>query len=704
MTIKHCVRRLVLPLALLVCCLLALPARAETQTVRVGYVLFENYQEGGEGEYKRGFGYEYLQRLAYATGWEYEYVYGSFSELLAMLQSGDIDLMGDLSYTAERAKPIRFSALPQGQERYYIYTTDGQEGVDPDDAESLNGRRIGVTSNSYQYRLLLDWLAENEYRCTLVEYPGTAALVAGLHVGEVDAVVMTDMASSTGLVPVANIGYSDFYYCVSRSRPDLLAELNRAMREIQTIDPYFNVVTYAKYNTSALSNSHLSKAERQWLEEHEHTVRLGYLENDLPYCATAADGTLRGVITALVDAFETDFDIRVQAVPFAVYDDMAQAAANGEIDLFGPLYLDYWLAEQYDIFDTKSILTTTCVLLYQGEYADSLTNRIAYFPGNAVQRGAAEVLYPNAEFVACDSKEDMLEAVLDGRADCTILSSAMLNLIRQYKAMRSLNLLELPGSAEVCLGTARGNSALLNIANRVIFAASEDLNGVALMENTYAEAPVTLEEILQQHAVGVTAVLVGIIVLMLVCFLWYMNMQARLAAARSKNEALTRQAYRDSLTKTGNRAGYLVLEKELQMQMVLGRWPEFSLVVADVNGLKEINDTLGHEEGDMLIRNTSALLRGVFANSQVFRIGGDEFVVVLTGEDHRERAMLLERLRAQSLPCVDREAVEAGRTSVACGMAAYDRETDRTVAAVFDRADREMYRCKTRMKGQSQRP
>ena len=704
MTIKHCVQRLVLPLALLVCCLLALPARAETQTVRVGYVLFENYQEGGEGEYKRGFGYEYLQRLAYATGWEYEYVYGSFSELLAMLQSGDIDLMGDLSYTAERAKTIRFSALPQGQERYYIYTTDGQEGVDPDDAESLNGRRIGVTSNSYQYRLLLDWLAENEYRCTLVEYPGTAALVAGLHAGEVDAVVMTDMASSTGLVPVANIGYSDFYYGVSRSRPDLLAELNRAMREIQTIDPYFNVVTYAKYNTSALSNSHLSKAERQWLEEHEHTVRLGYLENDLPYCATAADGTLRGEITALVDAFETDFDIRVQAVPFAVYDDMAQAAANGEIDLFGPLYLDYWLAEQYDIFDTKSILTTTCVLLYQGEYADSLTNRIAYFPGNAVQRGAAEVLYPNAEFVACDSKEDMLESVLDGRADCTILTSAMLNLMRQYKAMRSLNILELPGSAEVCLGTVRGNSALLNIANRVIFAASEDLNGVALMENTYAEAPVTLEEILQQHAVGVTAVLVGIIVLMLVCFLWYMNMQARLAAARSKNEALTRQAYRDSLTKTGNRAGYLSLEKELQLRMVLGQWPEFSLVVADVNGLKEINDTLGHEEGDMLIRNTSALLRGVFVNSQVFRIGGDEFVVVLTGEDHRERAMLLERLRAQSLPCVDREAVEAGRTSVACGMAAYDRETDRTVAAVFDRADREMYRCKTRMKGQSQRP
>lgn len=703
MTIKNCVRRLILPLALLACCLLALPARAESQPVRVGYVLFENYQEGGEGEYKRGFGYEYLQRLAYATGWEYEYVYGSFSELLAMLQSGDIDLMGDLSYTEERARTIRFSTLPQGRERYYIYTTAEAGNVDPENPDTLNGRRIGVTVTSYQYGLLLDWLEENDYDCTLVEFPGTAASVEGLQAGEVDAVVMTDMASHGGLVTVANIGSSDFFYGVSRFRPDLLEELNRAMREIQTIDPYFNDVTYAKYNTSALSNTYLSKAERQWLERHEYTVRLGYLENDLPYCATAADGTLRGEITALVDAFETDFDIRVQAVPFADTGTMVRAAQAGEIDLFGPLYEDYWLAEQYGIFNTKSILSTTCVLLYEGDYDDSVTGRIAYYPGNAVQKGAAEVLYPDAEFVACDSKEDVLEAVLDGRADCTILSSAMLNLMRQYEAMRSLNMLELPGAAEVCLGTARGNSALLNIANRAIFAASENLSGVALMENTYAESAVTLQEILQQHAVGVTAVLVGIIVLMLGFFVWYLRMQARLAAAQNKNEELARQAFRDSLTKTGNRAGYLSLEKELQMQMVLGQWPEFSLVVADVNGLKEINDTLGHEEGDMLIRNTGALLRGVFANSQVFRIGGDEFVVVLTGEDHRERAMLLERLRAQSLPFADREAVEAGRTSVACGMAAFDRETDRTVAAVFDRADREMYRCKTRMKGQNKR-
>lgn len=148
-----------------------------TKTVRVGYVNFENYQEGGDGEYKRGFGYEYLQRISYSTGWQYEYVYGSFSELLQKLKDGEIDLMGDLSYTEERAKDISFSNLPEGSENFYIYTTADQEIIDPYELETLNGQRIGVTSNSYQQGLLMDWLEENGYDCTVVEYNGSAILI-----------------------------------------------------------------------------------------------------------------------------------------------------------------------------------------------------------------------------------------------------------------------------------------------------------------------------------------------------------------------------------------------------------------------------------------------------------------------------------------------------------------------------------------------
>ena len=119
--------------------------------------------------------------------------------------------MGDLSYTEERARDISFSELPEGSENFYIYTTVDQETIDPYELKTLNGQRIGVTSNSYQQGLLMDWLEENGYDCTVVEYNGSSATAAALENGEVDAMIMTDMDSMGGYVPVVNIGHAEFF-------------------------------------------------------------------------------------------------------------------------------------------------------------------------------------------------------------------------------------------------------------------------------------------------------------------------------------------------------------------------------------------------------------------------------------------------------------------------------------------------------------
>ncbi len=99
------------------------------KTVRVGYVNALNYEEGGEGEYKRGAGYEYLQKISYLTGWKYEYVYGSFTECMDMLAKGEIDLFGNVSYTAQRAETVDFSAYPQGKDTYWLYTGKGRSDL-----------------------------------------------------------------------------------------------------------------------------------------------------------------------------------------------------------------------------------------------------------------------------------------------------------------------------------------------------------------------------------------------------------------------------------------------------------------------------------------------------------------------------------------------------------------------------------------------
>lgn len=680
--------------------LLPAPAAAQQETVpvRVGYTIFENYQEGRDGEYKRGFGYEYLQRVSYITGWEYEYVYGTFSELMQMLQNGEIDLMGNISYTKERAKTIRYSKLPQGRERFYLYTTPDQERIDPNDLSTLNGCRLGVTTGSYQYGLLLEWLEEGGYDCTLEEYTGTAACCDALTAGEVEAVVMTDMASHRGFLPVVNIGFAEFFFGVNRNRPDLQAQLNKAMMEIQTIDPYYNEKVYSKYSATSLSTTHLSRQEREWLDQHNDTVRLGYLNDNLPYCDTEEDGSLRGLLTVLVHTFEEDFGVRVEAVPFETLNTMIQAAAAGEIDLFGPMFADCWLAEQHGLFPTDSFADTTCILLYQGEYAESKTQSISFSAGNAVQQGAAKVLYPDAELVECQSTQDSLQAVLDGRAGCTIVSSARLNLLLRYPAMSSLNMLELPAPANICLSTVRGNSELLNITNRVIFASSEDLTGVALMENLRNDTTLSLLEFVQQHALAVIGFLLCVIALLIGWGVFYVSTNRRIARMRTKNEELSQQAFRDGLTKVGNRAGYFSEEMKLQKKIDAGEPLSFAMVMVDVNGLKTINDTLGHEYGDKLICNASRLICRIYDHSPVFRIGGDEFVVVLTNGDYAKREELLSELAENSLPCVNAEQLMGSGASVAFGMAVFDSSQDHSVESVLERADQAMYECKRKMK------
>ena len=91
-----------------------------SETVRVAYVNHQGYQEGTEDTYKTGFGYEYLQKISYYTGWEYEYVYGSFEESIARIINNEVDIMGNVSYTEERAKEMFFSTAEQGTETFYL--------------------------------------------------------------------------------------------------------------------------------------------------------------------------------------------------------------------------------------------------------------------------------------------------------------------------------------------------------------------------------------------------------------------------------------------------------------------------------------------------------------------------------------------------------------------------------------------------------
>ena len=151
-------------------------------------------------------------------------------------------------------------------------------------------------------------------------------------------------------------------------------------------------------------------------------------------------------------------------------------------------------------------------------------------------------------------------------------------------------------------------------------------------------------------------------------------------------------ATRDALTSTGSKFAYTEKEKALNEAIRNGELRQLAVVVCDLNGLKLINDTYGHARGDEYIREASRLICGLYKHSPVFRVGGDEFVVLLQNDDFEQREAILEELNRRV-----EENLRTGRAVVSAGMADYE-PGDQQVDAVLRRADQRMYERKKQLK------
>ncbi len=174
------------------------------------------------------------------------------------------------------------------------------------------------------------------------------------------------------------------------------------------------------------------------------------------------------------------------------------------------------------------------------------------------------------------------------------------------------------------------------------------------------------------------------------------NIDARVRREKAQAMALQRAtelASRDALT--GVKSKRVFVEAELMWDERIAAEADiaFAVAVFDLNGLKHVNDTLGHAAGDDYIRMASAAICGVFQHSPVYRIGGDEFAVIMTGGDYEQRAQLIERFRSSNV-----ERADAGAVVVACGAADYLPGTDTRFQDVFERADADMYESKRSLK------
>ena len=165
-----------------------------------------------------------------------------------------------------------------------------------------------------------------------------------------------------------------------------------------------------------------------------------------------------------------------------------------------------------------------------------------------------------------------------------------------------------------------------------------------------------------------------------------MKREAEFGAAREK-------AYRDSLTGVKTKFAYAETEAEYNRRIEAGEADPFAVAFCDLNGLKSVNDTRGHQAGDRFIQDASRIICTVFRHSPVFRVGGDEFIAVLRGSDYERRNEL-----AAELERIDAENRRDNGIIIACGISAYVPGADKSMGDVVKRADAAMYVNKDKLK------
>ena len=262
---------------------LPLPVSAEeakSKTVRVGWYEGTYNTTEADGQ-RRGYSYEYQQAVAAHTGWKYEYVEGSWAELMSMLKNGQIDLLGGISYTEERSTSMLFSELPMGEDKYYLYVDTSNTDISTSDLTTLNGKRIGMLPNALPTEMFHEWEKSHGVNTQQVDITGADDVRQKLKNHEIDGFVLNESPQweRDDISPAILIGSSYNYFAVSKKRPDLKEELDQVMQKIERENPFYTDDLYKRY-LSANSLETLTDEEQNWLEQHG-AVRIGYLKNDV---------------------------------------------------------------------------------------------------------------------------------------------------------------------------------------------------------------------------------------------------------------------------------------------------------------------------------------------------------------------------------------------------------------------------------------
>lgn len=464
-----------------------------------------------------------------------------WSDCFEKLKNGEIDIMGDISYTEDRAEEMLFSDEPMGEEKYYLYADLSREDITASDFKTLNGKTIGVLMGAESEVMLTEWEEKYDLKTQHVNIANNEDAKQKLANHEIDCFVSLEESFWTelGISTITRVGSSGIYYAINKDRSDLKEELDNAMRALEDADPFYTADLYKKYFSLDYIPA-LTGEEKAWLKEHG-AIRMGFLTSDSGVSTyDPATGEITGTITDYVQFARGCLGNQELEFHLVGYDDKEaelNALKSGEIDMVFHFDQSPNLAEEYRVACTNTTWTANMMAVTNKEYFnENKANRVAV-PQNKISLARyLAFYYPQWEIVDCDTQEDAIKLVKDGQADCFVTG---VSSEAKYSKNYGFYSVPLPNPAKSCFAVNSGNRSLLSILNKTIKAMPANMLTGSLAMYKSSLRKVTLSEFLRDNffmVLQVSSIAVAVILLTIL----------KLLRKARKAEAAARKAANDT--------------------------------------------------------------------------------------------------------------------------------------------------------------
>ena len=505
--------------------------------IRVGS-FEETYNVVNEKGERSGYGYEYLQDIAGYAGWTYKYITSDWKNCFTQLENGEIDILGGISYTDERAENMLFSDMPMGEEKYYIYTDASNMDLTAGNLDSFEGKNIGVSKDNIVEDVLNEWESKYGLHTKHINVSTTTEIMDKLSKHEIDCFVSVEESrwEESDISPLTSIGETEIYFAINPERPDIKEALDSAMRRIKDDNPFYTDDLYRRY-LSAQSSSFLSKEEREWIGQHG-AIRIGYLNQDGGISSVdPSTGKLTGVITDYVDLAENCLQGQTLEFELNGYDtrsELLQALQDGKIDLIFHANQNPYFAETNGFALSDTLLTLNmAAITAKDSFDENKENIVAVEKDNFALKAYLSYNYPQWEVVEYETSDAAVKAMQKGETDCIVSNSGT---VSDYLKNNKLHSVFLTKEADVSFAVQQGEPVLLSILNKTLTSMPTTQFSGAVVSYNASSRKVTAKDFIQDNLLAVSLI-VGISIFVVLCIILRSLKKSKRAEERSKKSA-----------------------------------------------------------------------------------------------------------------------------------------------------------------------